>query len=365
MRELADKLREARKACDEANRRVLEVRMIGDEWKLPKPAEPTADQQMREAQEREMLEQAVQRTRQEKDLQAEMAAAVKHLEAAEKTARQKELEATMTPEEQLAYEIAERIVESNAQNTTSVGEEVITRRSKLDEAAKTAKDDGNQAKSDKNAVGTVLEYGMQQSQIALDANPGWWREPKHQEPEPTNREEEAYNEAARAQTRMTLASEKSSASKREFELAQWNLTKISRHNNNMLQEDIKKLSTDLNAARKQIGNMSALPSFMKSKIENKLNETSWPDNCMEACAPTGCKVCNEEERLELEKAKQIKLETARRAAEKKIQQAEAQEAQERLYKLLGPTHPPTKYVIEGVDDVDDEIEDVIKEVIGS
>ena len=56
----------------------------------------------------------------------------------------------MTPEEQLAYEIAERIVESNAQNTTSVGEEVITRRSKLDEAAKTAKDDGNQAKSDKN-----------------------------------------------------------------------------------------------------------------------------------------------------------------------------------------------------------------------
>ena len=72
-----------------------------------------------------------------------------------------------------------------------------------------------------------------------------------------------------------------------------------------------------------------------------------------------------QERLELEKAKQIKLETARRAAEKKIQQAEAQEAQERLYKLLGPTHPPTKYVIEGVDDVDDEIEDVIKEVIGS
>ena len=97
-----------------------------------------------------MLEQAVQRTRQEKDLQAEMAAAVKHLEAAEKTARQKEQEATMTPEEQLAYEIAERIVESNAQNTTSVGEEVITRRSMLDKAAKTAKDDGNQAKSDKN-----------------------------------------------------------------------------------------------------------------------------------------------------------------------------------------------------------------------
>ena len=93
---------------------------------------------------------------------------------------------------------------------------------------------------------------------------------------------------------MTLASEKSSVSKREFELAQWNLTKISKHNSNMLQEDIKKLSTDLNAARKRIANMSALPSFMKSKIENKLNETSWPDNCMEACAPAGCAVCNEE-----------------------------------------------------------------------
>ena len=72
-----------------------------------------------------------------------------------------------------------------------------------------------------------------------------------------------------------------------------------------------------------------------------------------------------QERVELEKAKQIKLETARRAAEEKIRQAEAQEAQEHLYKLLGPTHPPTKYVIEGVDGVDEEIEDVIKEVIGS
>jgi len=34
VKELEDKLKEARKACDEANRRVLEVRMIGTVYHL-------------------------------------------------------------------------------------------------------------------------------------------------------------------------------------------------------------------------------------------------------------------------------------------------------------------------------------------